>query len=169
VHSWRVDWKVPLYACIYVCMHVCMYLYMYVYIYIYMYTYIYTYKYTCTLVFLPHLTHRRMGKPGYLEFDVRKSVHHHTIQINQPTRCNCFLRVYYSTFICDSTCFGSLSAHHQKHTTVPGASGSTFGKKRLERCWSWSGWWPEAPSAVVCSWWWAGRRPTHVEPHMNVE
>jgi len=23
-------------------------------------------------------------------FDVRKSVHHHTIQINQPTRCNSF-------------------------------------------------------------------------------
>jgi len=23
-----------------------------------------------------------------IQFDVRKSVHHHTIQINQPTRCN---------------------------------------------------------------------------------
>ena len=28
---------------------------------------------------------------------------------------------------------------------------------------------PEAPSAVVCSWWWAGRRPKHVEPHINVK
>ena len=28
---------------------------------------------------------------------------------------------------------------------------------------------PEGPSAVVCSWWWARRRPKHVEPHMNVE
>jgi len=28
---------------------------------------------------------------------------------------------------------------------------------------------PEAPSAVVCSWCWAGRRPKHVEPHMNAE
>jgi hypothetical protein len=27
----------------------------------------------------------------------------------------------------------------------------------------------EAPSAVLCSWWWEGRRPKHVEPHMNVE
>jgi hypothetical protein len=27
----------------------------------------------------------------------------------------------------------------------------------------------EAPSAVVCSWWWAGRRPKHVDPHMNVD
>jgi len=23
-----------------------------------------------------------------------------------------------------------------------------------------------APRAVVCSWWWAGRHPKHVEPHM---
>jgi len=28
---------------------------------------------------------------------------------------------------------------------------------------------PEAPSAVVCSWWWAGRRPKHVEAHVNVK
>jgi len=27
---------------------------------------------------------------------------------------------------------------------------------------------PEAPSAIVCSWWWAGRRLKHVEPHINV-
>jgi len=26
---------------------------------------------------------------------------------------------------------------------------------------------PETPSAVVCAWWWAGRRPKHVEPHIN--
>ena len=25
---------------------------------------------------------------NFINFDVRKSVHHHTIQINQPTRCN---------------------------------------------------------------------------------
>jgi hypothetical protein len=31
-----------------------------------------------------HLTETSMS------FDVRKSVHHHTIQINQPTRCNNF-------------------------------------------------------------------------------
>jgi hypothetical protein len=28
---------------------------------------------------------------------------------------------------------------------------------------------PEAPSAGVRSWWWAGRRPKHVEPHINVK
>jgi len=26
----------------------------------------------------------------FFKFDVRRSVHHHTVQINQPTRCNSF-------------------------------------------------------------------------------
>jgi len=33
--------------------------------------------------------------------------------------------VYYSTFICGSTCFGRLSAHHQERKTALGASGFT--------------------------------------------
>jgi len=41
------------------------------------------------------------------------SVHHHTIQINQPTRCNNFW-VYYLTFIYTSTCFGRPHAHYQE-------------------------------------------------------
>jgi hypothetical protein len=73
-------------------------------------------------------------------------------------------QVYYLTFMCGSTCFGRLSAHHQKRTTALGASDFTVGKWRLERCWSWSGdrdqqrsnrhaptVKPEAPSAVVRS------------------
>ena len=40
-----------------------------------------------------------------------------------------------------STCFGRLSACHQKRTTALGASGFTVGEWRLERCWSWSGGW----------------------------
>jgi hypothetical protein len=28
---------------------------------------------------------------------------------------------------------------------------------------------PEAPSVVVCSWWWAVRHPKHAEPHINVK
>jgi len=48
-------------------------------------------------------------------------------------------QVYYLTFMCGSTCFGRLSAHHQERTTALGASGFTVGAWRLERCWSWSG------------------------------
>jgi len=58
-------------------------------------------------------------------------------QINQQDAT--VLQVYYLTFMCGSTCFGSLPAHRQEHTTVLGASGFTVGEKRLERCWSWSG------------------------------
>jgi len=43
------------------------------------------------------------------------------------------LQVYYLTFMCGSTCFGCLSAHHQEHTTALGASGFTVGEWWLER------------------------------------
>ena len=33
-------------------------------------------------------------------------------------------QVYYLTFMCGSTCFGRLPAHHQEHTTALGASGA---------------------------------------------
>jgi len=42
-------------------------------------------------------------------------------------------------FMCGSTCFGRLPAHHQEHTTAIGASGFTVRERGLERCWSWSG------------------------------
>ena len=34
------------------------------------------------------IRHMYVYTGGIDNFDVRKSVHHHTIQINQPTRCN---------------------------------------------------------------------------------
>jgi len=34
--------------------------------------------------------------------------------------------------MCGSTCFGRLPSHHQEHTTAVGASGITFGGKRLQ-------------------------------------
>ena len=93
---------------------------------------------------------------------------HHTIQIYHQ-RDATVSHIYYLTFMCGSTCFGRLPAHHQEHTTALGASGLTVRQQRLERCWSWSGWLylpdhdqqrsrryrptvkPEAPNAVVCS------------------
>jgi len=35
-------------------------------------------------------------------------------------------QVYYLRFMCGSTCFGRLSAHHQERTTALRASGFTF-------------------------------------------
>ena len=49
------------------------------------------------------------------------------IQFNQQDAT--FLQVYYLTFMCGSTCFGRLPAHHQEHTTALGASGFTVGRK----------------------------------------
>jgi len=46
-------------------------------------------------------------------------------------------QVYYLTFMCGSTCFGRLPAHHQEHTTALGASGFTV-REKLQRFWSWS-------------------------------
>jgi hypothetical protein len=66
-------------------------------------------------------------------FDVRKSVHHHTIQkIKQQDAT--VSQVYDLTFICGSTCFGCLPVYHQERTIALGDSGFTVGARRLERC-----------------------------------
>jgi hypothetical protein len=64
-------------------------------------------------------------------FDVRKSMHHHTIQIIQPTRCNSFTSLLLDVYVWLNMLRG-LPAHHQEHTTALGASGLTVGEKRLE-------------------------------------
>jgi hypothetical protein len=84
------------------------------------------------------------------------------IQINQQDAT--VSQVYYLTFMCGSTCFGRLSAHHQERTTALGASGFTAGvllvvvwqvnlpdhdQQRSNRQAPVVK--PEAPSAVVCS------------------
>jgi hypothetical protein len=33
------------------------------------------------------------------QFDVHKSVHHHTVQINQPTRCNSFKSLLFDVYV----------------------------------------------------------------------
>jgi hypothetical protein len=38
-----------------------------------------------------------------------------------------FSQVYYLMFMCGSTCFRRLSAHHQERTTALGASGFAVG------------------------------------------
>ena len=72
------------------------------------------------------------------ESDVCKSVHHHTIQIIQPTRCNSFTSLLLDVYVWLNM-FRASPAHHQEHETALEASGFTVGEKRLQRCWSWSG------------------------------
>ena len=40
-----------------------------------------------------------MGTEGSLPFDIGRSVHHHTIQINQPTRCNSFTSLLLEVYV----------------------------------------------------------------------
>ena len=69
-----------------------------------------------------------------------------------------------------ATCFGRLHAHHQELTATLTASGFTLerggssvvGRGLLPPR---SKVKPEAVNAVVSSWWWAWRRPKHVERH----
>jgi hypothetical protein len=45
-------------------------------------------------------------------------------QINQPDAT--VSQVFYFTFMCDSTCFGRIHAHHQELTTALTVSGFTL-------------------------------------------
>ena len=58
----------------------------------------------------------RRQRKNRLCFDVRKSVHHHTIQINQPPRCNSFtsllLDVYVSLNVFRALFHPSLGAYN---------------------------------------------------------
>jgi len=110
-------------------------------------------------------------------FDVRKSVHHHTIQINQPTRCNNFTSLLLDSYVwlnmfrvplrpSSGTYNCTRSLWFYRWSVVVGAllvvvwQTTTNNAPTVE---------PEAPSAVVRSWWWAERRPKHVEPHINIK
>ena len=91
-------------------------------------------------------------------------------RVNQPDAT--VSQVYYLTFICRSTCFGRLHAHHQELTTVLAAFGFTLergGSSVVGRGLARprpatllpprSKVKPEAANAVVSSWWWAWKRP----------
>jgi hypothetical protein len=65
-------------------------------------------------------------RTDFHKLDVGKSVHHHTIQINEPTRCNSFTRLLLDVYV-SLKCFGRLHAHHQELTTALTASGFTIG------------------------------------------
>jgi hypothetical protein len=85
------------------------------------------------------LLHTEGDSTGFFHnFDICKSMHHHTIQIIQPTRCNIFTSLLLDVYVWLNM-FRASPAHRREHTTALGASGFTVGEKRLEHCWSWSG------------------------------
>jgi hypothetical protein len=72
-----------------------------------------------------------------VQFNVCKSMHHRTIQINQPTRCNIFASLLFDVYMWFNM-FRVLSRPSSGAYTALGASGFTVGEWRLECCWSWS-------------------------------
>jgi hypothetical protein len=134
-------------------------------------------SHACYLSFLS--THTSYSKRD--SNDVRKSVHHHTIQINQPTRCNSFTSLLHDVYVWLNKFRALLrpssgaydctrSLRFYRWSVAVGALlvvvWSDHDQKRSNRHAPTVK--PEAPSAVVRSWCWAERRPKHVEPHINV-
>jgi hypothetical protein len=110
------------------------------------------------------------------EFDVCKSVHHHTIPITQPTRCNSFTILLLDVYVwlnmfrasprLSSGAYNcTRSLWFNRWRAVAGAF--LVDQQRSSRFSPTVK--PEAPSAVVCSWWWARRLQKHVEQHINVK
>jgi hypothetical protein len=115
-------------------------------------------------------------------FDVRKSMHHHTIQINQPTRCNSFTSLLLDVYVW----FNMFQAPFR-----PSSGAYNYTRSLWFYCWRGGSWSivghslphhdqqcsnrhsptvkPEAPSVVVRSWWWVEGRPKHVELYINVK
>jgi hypothetical protein len=80
-----------------------------------------------------------------VKFEVRKSVHHRTIQINHQPDATVFQFII-RTFVYSSTCFGCFPSHHQE---LNDCSGSFWFYLRI------------VVTVVLCSW--SGRPP----PTMN--
>jgi hypothetical protein len=75
-------------------------------------------------------------------FDVRKSIHHHTIQINQPTRCSNFtsllLDVYVWLNMFRAPLCPSSGAYNCTRSLWFYLLSCNAGAWWLERCWSWT-------------------------------
>jgi len=74
-------------------------------------------------------------KSKHAFYDVRGSVHHSIIHIENPTRCNSVSKFHF-IFIWSSTCFGRYTAHHQEPKTALAASAFAY----VECCWTCSCW-----------------------------
>ena len=112
-----------------------------------------------------------------LFFDVCMSVHHHTVQINQPIRCNSFTSLLLDVYVWlnmfraplrpSSGAYNCTRSLWFYRWSVVGRGLQDHDQQRSSRFSPTVK--PEAPSAVVCSWWWAGKHPKHAVPHVNVK
>ena len=104
------------------------------------------------------------------------------IKINQPTRCNSFTSLLLDVYVWLNMfraplrpssgayiCTRSLWFHRWSVAvgTLLVVVWPDYDQQRSNRHSPTVQ--PEAPSTVVRSWWWAERRPKHVEPHINVK
>ena len=122
-------------------------------------------SYKNLLLFLPEHSrprnsygHQYNSQRWFINFKVCKSMRHRTIQINHQPDATVF-QFTILTFIYSSTCLGRFPAHHQE---LNDCSGSLWFYLRIVvtvvLC-SWSG----RPAGPTKNWWWAGKRPRHVE------
>jgi len=78
-----------------------------------------------------------------MAFKVCKSVHHHTIQINQPKSCNRFSSLLLNVYEQLNMFRGSSRPSSGAQQLRVAASGFTVGAWWEQCCWSWSGQPPE--------------------------
>jgi hypothetical protein len=55
---------------------------------------------------------------NFLHFDVLGSMHHSIIHTEKSNKMQQCIKIYYSIFICSSTCFGRHIAHRQEPKTA---------------------------------------------------
>jgi len=87
-------------------------------------------------------------------------IYMHSIQINQPTRGNSFTSLLLDVCVW-------LNMFRAPLRPSSGYNLPDHNQQRSNRHSSTVK--PEAPSAVVRSWWWAERRLKHVVPHTDVK
>ena len=117
-----------------------------------------------------------------LRFKVWKSVHHRTIQIDHQPDATIFQFIIL-TFIYRSTGFGLSHAHHQELNNCSSSLWFYLRTVVIDVLCSWLGRPDHEHSTTVTtirrknqrlplksltSWWWAGKRPKHVELYINV-
>jgi len=72
----------------------------------------------------------------FAQLHVRGSVHHSKIHKEKSNKMQQCIKIYYSTFIWSSTCFGRHTAHHQEPKTALAATGFAY----VEGCWTCDCW-----------------------------